>query len=167
MCYGKLSLYGLNTSPELSQIASQGFGALIIEHLARLTLGSQICILDHKRRLRNIKNFTHDKGVDWVFFTPSFFSLTVLDRVNKLRTAVLGGMTITDECIDCWTGKGQLISRHGPSEIAIVATACIFIGEGLAYKKCVANLIDHNALVFIGCVGELPIRGRLSVACMC
>lgn len=166
--HGPGYIYNQNTSSRVLQFASLAFDASMTEHLAPLSHGGCVCIPDHETRMGNIAEFMNAARVNWAFFTPSFFKLIQPHDVPLLKTVVLGGEAITDDCIDRWAARITLINGYGPSETTIVATACrvypnstnrASIGTGLACRTWVVDVDDVQRLLPVGLVGELLIQG--------
>lgn len=161
-------IYRQNETSRVLQFASLAFDASMTEHLAPLSNGGCVCIPDSETRLGSIAEFINENRVNWAFFTPSFFKLLHPEDVPSLRTVVLGGEAITNDCIDRWAHKIRLINGYGPSEGTIVATACVVdsqaqdrssIGKGITCRTWVVDVDDHTCLVPIGAVGELILQG--------
>lgn len=161
-------IYRQNATSRVLQFASLAFDASMTEHLAPLSHGGCVCIPDSKTRLGDIAEFINTSRVNWAFFTPSFFKLLRPEDVPGLKTVVLGGEAITNDCIDRWAHKIRLINGYGPSEGTVVATACVVdpntedrssIGRGLTCHTWVVDADDHTSLVPIGATGELCLQG--------
>ncbi|KAI1821806.1 acetyl-CoA synthetase-like protein [Xylaria intraflava] len=161
-------IYRQGPTSRVLQFAALTFDASMTEHLAPLTLGGCVCVPDNETRLSGIAEYINTRRVNWAFFTPSFFKLLTPDDVPCLKTVVLGGEAITNDCIDRWSHRIRLINGYGPSEATIVATACVVepmirerasIGKSLVCRTWVVDADDHTNLLPIGAVGELVIQG--------
>ncbi|KAI3320864.1 acetyl-CoA synthetase-like protein [Xylariaceae sp. AK1471] len=161
-------IYRQGPTSRVLQFAALTFDASMTEHLAPLTHGGCVCVPDHETRLVGIADYINTRRVNWAFFTPSFFKLLTPDDVPCLKTVVLGGEAITNDCIDRWSHRIRLINGYGPSEGTIVATACVVepatrkrasIGQALACKTWVVDPDDHSQLLPIGAIGELVLQG--------
>ncbi|KAI0907270.1 acetyl-CoA synthetase-like protein [Ustulina deusta] len=161
-------IYRQGPTSRVLQFAALTFDASMTEHLAPLTLGGCVCVPDHEIRLTAIADYINSRSVNWAFFTPTFFKLLSPEDVPCLKTVVLGGEAITNDCIDRWSHRIRLINGYGPSEGTIVATACVVepmsserasIGRALVCKSWIVDPEDHSRLLPVGAIGELVLQG--------
>ncbi|KAI2636178.1 acetyl-CoA synthetase-like protein [Xylaria nigripes] len=161
-------IYRQGPTSRVLQFAALTFDGSMTEHLAPLTHGACTCVPDNETRLAGITEYINKLRVNWAFFTPSFFKLLTPEDVPCLKTVVLGGEAITNDCIDRWSHCIRLINGYGPSEGTILSTACVVeptirerasIGKAFVCKTWVVDPEDHTQLLPIGAVGELVIQG--------
>ncbi|QGA22182.1 hypothetical protein EYB26_009897 [Talaromyces marneffei] len=160
--------FNQSTATRALQFASLAFDASFAEHLAPLSNGGCVFIPDQETRLDRLVEFMNRNRINWAFFTPSFFRLLDPDELPWLKTVVLGGEAINDDCIDRWAHRIRLVNGYGPSETTICVTACVVdpgsenrasIGTGMISKVWVVDPEDLDQLSPIGTVGELLIQG--------
>ncbi|KAL2260259.1 hypothetical protein VTK26DRAFT_5769 [Humicola hyalothermophila] len=161
------------------QFASYTFDACIAEIFTALHFGGCICVPTEHERMNNLPQFIRDFKCDWAFFTPSFVRLMKPEDMPTMKTVVLGGEALNQECIDVWGDKVHLMNGYGPTETCVFAVTRTVPGpqrlqqldkierrhkpETIGHPvSCIGWVVDpnnHNRLTPVGCVGELLIQG--------
>jgi amino acid adenylation domain-containing protein len=159
------------------QFASYTFDACIAEIFTALHFGGCICVPTEHERRNDLARFIRDFQCDWAFFTPSFVRLLQPDDVPSMKTVVLGGEALNQECIDVWADKVHLMNGYGPTETCVFAVTRTVPGQAqkpgdgkmLAKPETIGHPVssigwvvdpnDHHRLTPVGCVGELLIQG--------
>ncbi|KAL2132502.1 hypothetical protein VTI74DRAFT_3721 [Chaetomium olivicolor] len=164
------------------QFASYTFDACIAEIFTALHFGGCICVPSEHERMNDLALFIRDFQCDWAFFTPSFVRLLQPGDVPSLKTVVLGGEALNQECIDAWADKVHLMNGYGPTETCVFAvTRSVPSPQGLQREggtsssqrqhkpetvghpvSSIGWVVDpdnHDRLAPVGCVGELLIQG--------
>jgi amino acid adenylation domain-containing protein len=167
------------------QFASYTFDACIAEIFTALHFGGTICVPTEHERRNDLAKFIRDMQCDWAFFTPSFVKLLHPDEVPSMKTVVLGGEALNQDCIDVWADKVRLMNGYGPTETCVFAVTRDIpaaetrraqqqqqadgaprrlhkpetIGHPVSSIGWVVDPNDPNRLTPIGCVGELLLQG--------
>ncbi|KAK4139717.1 uncharacterized protein C8A04DRAFT_40505 [Dichotomopilus funicola] len=154
------------------QFASYTFDACIAEIFTALHFGGCICVPTEHERRNDLSRFIRDMQCDWAFFTPSFVRLLQPDDIPSMKTVVLGGEALNQECIDVWADKVHLMNGYGPTETCVFTVTRTMagtmtgpgarpetIGHPVSSIGWVVDPNDHHRLTPVGCVGELLIQG--------
>ncbi|KAL2018211.1 hypothetical protein VTK56DRAFT_1184 [Thermocarpiscus australiensis] len=167
------------------QFASYTFDACIAEIFTALHFGGCVCVPTEHERRNDLPRFIRDFQCDWAFFTPSFVRLLQPDDIPSMKTVVLGGEALNQECIDVWADKVHLMNGYGPTETCVFAVTRTVpggagarhaaqpgedgkrrllpkpetIGHPVSSIGWVVDPNDHHRLTPVGCVGELLIQG--------
>ncbi|KAF7537510.1 hypothetical protein G7054_g3642 [Neopestalotiopsis clavispora] len=155
------------------QFATYTFDACIAEIFTALHFGGCICIPTEHERMNNLAKFIRDFKCDWAFFTPSFVRLLKPEEIPCLRTVVLGGEALNQECVDIWGDAAHLMNGYGPTETCVFTVTRTVPGPKSSEKAHPAATIGHpvssigwvvdpnnyNTLTPVGCPGELLIQG--------
>ncbi|KAI0130240.1 hypothetical protein BJ170DRAFT_577963, partial [Xylariales sp. AK1849] len=161
-------IYQQNTSTRVLQSASLASNASMSEHLAPLFNGGCVCVPSSETRLDGLAEYINDHRVNWSILTPSSCKFLDPQDTPSLKTVVLGGEALTNDCIEKFAEKTRLINGYGPSEGRVVATCTILdhssqqrssIGPGLICKTWVVDAEDYHQLVPSGAIGELALQG--------
>ncbi|VUC37662.1 unnamed protein product [Clonostachys rosea] len=149
------------------QFASYSFDMSHLEIFTALLAGGCVCIPSDANRLENIVDVISDMEIDWVCLTPSMARLIDPATVPTLKTLWLGGEGISQDDLQPWLGRVDVVALYGPTECA-VATSLVRvsdktqpndIGKPLMSNYWIVDPEDHNVLLPVGAVGELLIAG--------
>ncbi|MFE1316743.1 amino acid adenylation domain-containing protein [Kitasatospora phosalacinea] len=170
--------YGLGPGERVLQFASPGFDTHVEEVFPALTHGAEVVLLP----------VPSAELPDWLG-GPQGRTLTVLDLPTAywqelvaagpavpwppaLRTVVLGGDQVASAAVAAWRGRFgdrvELWNTYGPTEAAVIATACLLgpadaaarPGIGRPIAATVAHLLDDGGRpVPPGVPGELWLGG--------
>ena len=163
------------------QFASYTFDACIAEIFTALHFGGSICVPSEHERRNDLGKFIRDFQCDWAFFTPSFVRLLSPDEIPSMKTVVLGGEALNQECIDVWADRVHLMNGYGPTETCVFAVTRTIpaiearhlqpqeghrqlhkpetIGHPVSSIGWVVNPDNYDNLTPVGCVGELLLQG--------
>lgn len=154
------------------QFASYTFDACIAEIFTALHFGGCICVPTEHERRNDLSRFIRDMQCDWAFFTPSFVRLLQPEDIPSMKTVVLGGEALNQECIDVWADKVHLMNGYGPTETCVFTVTRTVagtatgpgarpetIGHPVSSIGWVVDPNNHHRLTPVGCVGELLIQG--------
>ncbi|KAK4153960.1 hypothetical protein C8A00DRAFT_33292 [Chaetomidium leptoderma] len=160
------------------QFASYTFDACIAEIFTALHFGGCICVPTEQERRNDLASFIREFRCDWAFFTPSFVRLLRPEEIPSMKTVVLGGEALNQECIDVWADKVHLMNGYGPTETCVFAVTRAVPGAGAEAARhglhnnkpetighpvssigWVVDPNNHHRLTPVGCVGELLIQG--------
>lgn len=149
--------------------ASYAFDASIYEIFTTLAAGGCLCVPSEFDRMNNLSGFICDQQVNWATLTPSSLRLLLPEDVPSLRSLVLGGEAVTQENVDTWAGKLNLINGYGPAEATICALFPLptqgwivgTFGHVVGGVGWITDPADSNILVAVGAVGELLVEGHV------
>ena len=162
MCIGPTS--------RVLQFAAYTFDVSIGEIFTTLMHGGCVCVPSEQDRMENLAGVINAMKVDWAYLTPTVAALLQPSQVPTLRTLSLGGEAVKPENVSVWADHVYLINIYGPAETTIWSTAltglhhqtsAANIGRGIGALMWVTDVLDHNRLCPIGCVGELLIEGPI------
>lgn len=154
----------MGTSSRVIQFASYAFDVAIEENIITLMYGSCICIPSPEERLNDLSGAMKRLRVTWADLTPTVARMLDPDDIPSLKTLVMGGEALSQEIIDTWANRVDLINTYGPSESSIQATASkklektalgANIGRPVNCRLWIVDAADHNRLQPVGCVGEV------------
>ncbi|KAK2767670.1 NRPS [Arachnomyces sp. PD_36] len=160
----------MGTSSRVIQFASYAFDVAIEENIITLMYGSCICIPSAEERLNDLAGAMRRLRVTWADLTPTVARMLNPDDIPSLKTLVMGGEALSQDIIDAWASRVDLINTYGPSECSIQATASkklgttamgANIGRPVNCRLWIVDAADHNRLQPVGCVGELLIEGEI------
>lgn len=172
--YGHGMAMGFADCPRRTlQFATYTFDACIAEIFTALHFGGCICIPTEHERMNDLAKFIREFRCDWAFFTPSFVRLLKPEDVPCLKTIVLGGEALNQECVDIWGDACHLMNGYGPTETCVFtvtravpgpqsteeAKPASTIGYPVSSIGWVVDPQNYNVLTPIGCPGELLIQG--------
>lgn len=155
----------LNSQSRVLQFAAYSFDISINEILATLFHGGCLCIPSEHGRMNDVVGCIRNMQVNWLFATPSFITYTQIlpEHVPSLQTLVIGGEVVTQDLLDVWRSKLDLLSVYGPAECQICTVGPLTKARDIGFANgCLCWIVDpedFNRLMPIGMVGELIIEG--------
>ena len=114
--HGKQMSIGLGS--RVYQHAAYTFDMSIYDIFTTLNLGGTICIPSGHDRLQRIAESIQTLGANWAFFTPTLLSTLRPEEVPTLQTILLAGERVTQDLIDTWAHKVQLLNGYGATEMS-------------------------------------------------
>ena len=150
------------------QFASYSFDASICEIFTTLISGGCVCVPSEEQRTGgDLATCMAEMGVTWAFFTPTLLRLISPDDVPSVKSIVVGGEAMTQDIVNVWSSKVQLLNGYGPTECCVFAlttavapgAAADRIGFPLGLVPWVVDPSNHDQLVPVGTVGELLLQG--------
>ncbi|PHH92583.1 hypothetical protein CDD83_6745 [Cordyceps sp. RAO-2017] len=159
----------LKSSTRALHFASYAFDASIYEIFGVLVNGGCLCVPSEFDRMNDIAAFIKKRDVNWAIFTPSFLTLLSPDAIPSVRTILLGGEAITQENVDKWASRVNLVTGYGPAETTICAVGPLppsgwkqgTLGRVTGGVGWIAMPSDPYRLAPIGAPGELIIEGAV------
>ncbi len=157
---------GLHT--RLLQFAAYTFDVSCADIFTTLQRGGCICVPSEDDRLNDLAGAINRLKCNWAFLTPTVASLLPAQGIPTLRKLVLGGEASTRDTIAKWHKVLDLIVCYGPAECSVYCSGAppaqatsdpADLGKAIGALYWIANPLDFNALVPIGCVGELLLEG--------
>ncbi|UDD65029.1 NRPS [Aspergillus flavus] len=166
--FHQLSALQYNTDTRAFDFASYAFDVSRTVCLRTLAAGGCLCVPHETDRRNNTAQSMCQLGVNHAHLTPTMARLLLPSEVPALRTLVLGGEPIGKDDVDKWYGHVSLINTYGPAEATstntiqrINNTEAPCIGRGIGCTTWIADPLNPNHLLPIGCAGELLIEGPL------
>ncbi|KAH8805177.1 hypothetical protein F5884DRAFT_885253 [Xylogone sp. PMI_703] len=164
-----ISGFSIEESSRVLNHSSYSFEAFLLETLTVLLAGGTICVVSESTRMSPmaLMDAINDMKVSWSFFTPSHIELLHPDQVPTLKSIILGGESMTQNNINTWSPKVQLMNGYGPTETCIcsIVNADVQINDdpndiGCSIGgRCWVVEPDGKHLAPIGCAGELYLEG--------
>ncbi|KAI7968920.1 hypothetical protein EIK77_007615 [Talaromyces pinophilus] len=157
----------IESDSRVLQFAAHTFDASLVEILTPLMRGGSVCIPSEESRLNGIVSAINELRVNHAFLTPSFVRFITPADVPNLTRLVLAGEALTQANIDTWSSI-NLVNGYGPTESSVAAvvnnnitkdTACQDIGFPVGVRCWVVDPENHDALLPVGCTGELLLEG--------
>lgn len=158
-------------TPSASRVlhfSSYAFDAIIWEVFGTLIRGNCVCVPSSFDRMNDLCGFIQRHQINVAFFTPSMLRLLQPEDVSHLHTIVLGGEAVTQDLVDTWAGKLNLINGYGPAEASVFCALGRIpesgwrlgtIGHCVAGRAWITTPRDPSKLSAIGAVGELLLEG--------
>ncbi|KAF7512376.1 hypothetical protein GJ744_001944 [Endocarpon pusillum] len=163
------SRWNINSHTRLLQFAAYTFDVSCADIFTTLQRGGCICVPSEHDRVNDLAGAINKFQCNWAFLTPTVASLLPTDGIPTLKTLVLGGEASTRDTIQKWHDVLDLIICYGPAECSVYCSGAspatktsdpADLGSAIGALYWVADPLDHNRLVPVGCVGELLLEGR-------
>lgn len=147
--------------------SSYAFDASIYEVCTTLLSGACLCVMSEHDRVNDLGAFIRSQKLTWATLPNSATNLLHPDDVPSLQTLALGGEAVTQDVVEKWASRLNLINGYGPAEATICAFGPIPVhgwkpgtfGNIVGGVGCIATPSDASKLAAIGAVGELLIEG--------
>ncbi|KAH1916160.1 Nonribosomal peptide synthetase 8, partial [Aspergillus fumigatus] len=160
----------VDTETRALQFASYTFDMSFQEMFTTLTHGGCVCVPSEAERWNDLAGAMERLGVNWAKLTPTVVRLLHPEQVPSLRTLVVGGEPITQDIIQTWAHRVDLIVSYGPAEASIMAAVSDplaptalprVIGRQVGGTLHVVDAGNHDRLVEGSGEGELLIEGPI------
>jgi amino acid adenylation domain-containing protein len=169
MAHYQLPQILLNSDSRVLQFATHTFDICLFESFAPLVKGACVCIPSEHDRMNNLVGAINSLNVDWIIMVSTVADTFYPDDVPGVKSMVLGGEPLRANIHDRWASRVNLFNDYGPAECSILAvmtrsmleTPPSMIGKAQGCRAWVADKIDHDRLVPIGCIGELLVEGPI------
>jgi acyl-coenzyme A synthetase/AMP-(fatty) acid ligase len=173
-CWHHGLVIGLKTTSRVLQFASYAFDASIQEIITTLVHGGTICILSTHDVQTDLEGGIRNMAVNTAYLTPTVTKFIDPAAVPGLMTILQAGGSSTLGDFTRWSRPKQgVLHGHGPTECAILCSlatveldtpdevnpACI--GTATGGTSWVVDPDNHEKLLPIGAIGELPIEGHI------
>ena len=154
----------------LLQFAAYTFDVSVADIFTTLQRGGCICVPSEEERTNDLAGAINRMKANYGFLTPTVAGLLKPTDVPGLRTLVLGGEMLTQDNIQTWAPKVDLIISYGMAECSIhcvdavpltVTSNPANLGRSSGCLMWIVRKDNHNKLAPVGCVGELVIEGRM------
>lgn len=158
----------LRSNTRTLQFASHMFDVSIADYLWTFLTGGCVCVASQSSLRNDLPGVMREFGINRVDLTPSIARVLRPEEIPTLKTILLGGEPLSQQDVETWASKIQLVNGYGPSECSV---CCVLanvspgsdpsnIGRAYGVVSWIVDKNDHNKLVPIGAVGELVLEGH-------
>ena len=156
-----------DASSRYLQFASFTWDFCVGEIFANLISGGCVCMPSDHDRLNDLAGAMKRLRINQASLTPTVASLLRPEDV-ELKTLSLGGEALTQELVNTWAPRLNLINVYGPTECTVwcsgrstlqFGTSAANIGTGLNCSMWIADSENYDRLMPIGTVGEILVDG--------
>ncbi|KAI1626476.1 hypothetical protein EDD37DRAFT_349340 [Exophiala viscosa] len=160
--------WDIGPNTRLLQFAAYTFDVSCADIFTTLQRGGCICIPSEHDRMNDLAGAINRFQCNWAFLTPTVASLLPAKGIPSLRKLVLGGEASTRDTIAKWHNVLDLIVCYGPAECSVYCSGAppakatsdpADLGKAIGALYWIADPLDFNRLVPVGCVGELLLEG--------
>ena len=164
------TLFDVNSSSRVLQIASMSFDVAVAEWVFALTQGATLCLVHSKEEIlgRAFVETCRRHRISFATLGPTHLdSVPTNAELPDLKTLVLGGETAEVSTLDAWASKGVAVfNTYGPTEATVDATVVRY-ERGVERNVIGRPMPDKTAYVLdeafqpcpAGVVGELFLGG--------
>ncbi|GFP57379.1 nonribosomal peptide synthetase lcsA [Trichoderma asperellum] len=158
----------LTPNVRILQFAAYVFDLSIGEIVGPLIHGACICVPSEEMRFNGLKEFIHEKNINWAFLTPSFVRTLKPEDVPSIELLLLAGEAVGRDILNVWFGKVRLINGWGPAETCVFSTlhewtsideSPLTVGKPVGGYCWIVDAEDPSKLAPIGCLGEVVLQG--------
>ncbi|GLA28321.1 nonribosomal peptide synthase [Aspergillus niger] len=162
--------FKVNPGTRVFQFSAYTFDIGLGDIFISLQRGATICTPSEWERLNELPGAITKYRANFMSVTPSVAKLLRPEAVPTLRTLVLGGEAPTQDNVQTWSDKLNLVIIWGPAETTIYAsatppttrqTSAQGLGNPMGSVMWLCDPDNHNRLVPLGCVGEIVVEGPL------
>lgn len=161
----------LDSSSRVLQFSSYTYDVYIEEIFITLMWGGCVCIPSEDQRRNDLSGFIGRMGVNWVDLTPTVAAMLHPDECPSLTTVVVGGEKLTQDVLETWVDRVNMVYAYGPAECSVICTSTKTtvskdadvsnVGHSMGGSIWIVNQNDHNRLVPVGSVGEILVEGPI------
>lgn len=153
----------VTSKSRLLHFASYAFDMSIYEIFTALTCGGCLCLPHNLDRMNDLEGYMFRQQITLAMLTPTTVSVLHPEALPHLKTLVLAGEAITQDNVNTWAGKVNLVDAYGPAETTICAVGRIpkcgwipgTIGHVVGGRGWIATTDNPHKLAAIGAVGQL------------
>ncbi|KAH7323159.1 hypothetical protein B0I35DRAFT_477044 [Stachybotrys elegans] len=169
-CINHGAAFGFSPSTRMLQAASYTFDLAVLEVFTVLTSGACVCIVSDAQRLDDLVGAMNSMAMNSAFLTPTVARTLEVDRIETLKTIILGAEPVSIRDFETWSPLGTVLNGYGPTEAAMISVTGICsresmekgsIGSAVGCATWVVDRWDHNKLAPLGAVGELLLEGHI------
>ncbi|KAI3323648.1 acetyl-CoA synthetase-like protein [Xylariaceae sp. AK1471] len=154
------------------QFSTYSFDTSIEDTLTTWGYGACVCIPSEDERLNDLEGAMNRMQVSCAHLTPSLTAALEPANLPTLRQLHFGGEKMTGSALRRWTESGVVDARnvYGPTESSISTTITAKLtpdsdpsntGFAVGCNVWIADALNHDRLVPVGCTGELLIEGHV------
>lgn len=176
MHHGRLT--GLSTDSRVLQFSSYSFDVAVDEILTTLIYGGCVCVISEEDSKARLAEAICEMNVNVVLLTPVVMETLNPPAVPCLKTAVVGGSSLSASLHKLWQDLVRLLVAYGPSECSVTATMNTSVSKAslntiglpvgcrawvlaLTYDDDNGHSQSRPRLAPLGSVGELAIEGPI------
>ena len=163
------SLFGYHANMRMLQFAHYTFDLSNAEIFYTLMHGGTVCIPSDHDRLNNLVGIVNSMKVDTLILTPTVATLIDPADVPGIKTLTTAGEPASTALQLKWSSAVTYNNGYGPAETTSWSSRSIScstlepnnVGHAIGCRYWITEILDHNRLTPIGCVGELLIEGPI------
>ncbi|KAK2746937.1 NRPS [Myotisia sp. PD_48] len=164
------SALGVGPDTRFLQFATYTFDNSLEEMFTTLQRGGCVCVPSEDDRFNDLPGAINRLNANFMDLTPTVATFLKPADVPKIKGMAIGGEAMTKKAQEIWGAAIPMHNQYGPSECSINATHngetgtiedISNIGRSVGSVSWIADPVDHNKLVPVGCVGELLIEGPI------
>ncbi|RDW76857.1 uncharacterized protein DSM5745_06849 [Aspergillus mulundensis] len=149
---------------------SYAFDVSLYEIFTVLANGACVCIPSEQDRLNDLPGFIARHRVNTAYIATSLLHrLLKPELVPDLHTINVGGEPLTQDIVDTWADRVNLINNYGPAETTPCAVGKVRkqtwasgqIGPVVGGRGWVTVPSDPSRLAMVGAIGELLVEGPI------
>ncbi len=157
-------------STRLLQFAAYTFDVSVADIFTTLQRGGCICVPSEDERINDLPGAINRMSCNYGFLTPTVAGMLDPEAVPTLKRLILGGELLTQDNVQRWAPKVDLIISYGMTECSIHCVDAVpltiesdpaDLGRPSGCHMWIVEPEDHNKLAPIGAIGELVIEGRM------
>ena len=154
----------------LLQFAAYTFDVSVADIFTTLQRGGCICVPSEDERINDLAGAINRMNCNYGFLTPTVAGMLDPVTVPTLKRLILGGELLTQDNVQRWAPKVDLIISYGMTECSIHCVDAVpltiesdpaDLGRPSGCHMWIVDPEDHNKLAPIGAIGELVIEGRM------
>jgi amino acid adenylation domain-containing protein len=154
----------------LLQFAAYTFDVSVADIFTTLQRGGCICVPSEDERINDLAGAINRMNCNYGFLTPTVAGMLEPASVPGLKRLILGGELLTQDNVQRWAPKVDLIISYGMTECSIHCVDAVpltvesdpaDLGRPSGCHMWIVDPDDHNKLAPIGAIGELVIEGRM------
>jgi amino acid adenylation domain-containing protein/non-ribosomal peptide synthase protein (TIGR01720 family) len=154
----------------LLQFAAYTFDVSVADIFTTLQRGGTICVPSEDERINDLPSAINRMQCNYGFLTPTVAGMLEPASVPTLQRLILGGELLTQDNVQRWAEKVDLIISYGMTECSIHCVDAVpltlssdpaNLGRPSGCHMWIVDAEDHNKLAPIGAIGELVIEGRM------
>jgi amino acid adenylation domain-containing protein len=154
----------------LLQFAAYTFDVSVADTFTTLQRGGCICVPSEDERINDLAGAINRMNCNYGFLTPTVAGMLDPKSVPGLKRLILGGELLTQDNVQRWAPKVDLIISYGMTECSIHCVDAVpltvesdpaDLGRPSGCHMWIVDPEDHNKLAPIGAIGELVIEGRM------
>ncbi|NEW37377.1 amino acid adenylation domain-containing protein [Nocardia cyriacigeorgica] len=117
-------LFGVTDSARTLHFSSPSFDASVLELLLGFAAGATVVVAPADLYGGSeLADFLRTERVTHAFITPAALATVPCERLDDLRSVMVGGEACTQALVATWSARYQMHNMYGPSEATVAATA--------------------------------------------
>ncbi|WP_234012214.1 amino acid adenylation domain-containing protein [Nocardia cyriacigeorgica] len=117
-------LFGVTDSARTLHFSSPSFDASVLELLLGFAAGATVVVAPADLYGGSeLADFLRTERVTHAFITPAALATVPCERLDDLRSVMVGGEACTEALVATWAPRYRMHNMYGPSEATVAATA--------------------------------------------